>query len=244
MRKGLECVVEENSQSVLEQSLVTAPITHQPAQPSITEPNEFSSDAGRRTDDIGAHETQGLFDNTMSIQHTLVQPLGVQLFGTQCSNSNELTYTSKQHPAVLSGSAHPLNDTAMLWPPWRTMDNQPPAPSIPVHIGMFPGAGPMTLRKMANPVAQNNANHIIRALRTYPQRMLRRETFPPFIHQHWPKDSNGFVVDAAEPITNCMTIAQIFASRTLENTAFIWRTIRAEQQRLVDEVCLFRKSKT
>lgn len=79
---------------------------------------------------------------------------------------------------------------------------------------------------------KQSANLIIEALCAIPEQILRKQTFPSFIHPHW----DG---DLPEPIVVCMHIAQIFASRTPEIEPFIWRTILAEQQRLTRKACIF-----
>lgn len=80
--------------------------------------------------------------------------------------------------------------------------------------------------------AQYSAKYIIRNLRSYPQMMRRKATFPPFIHSHW----YGAL---PAPLANCMGIAQMFTARTFETSPFVWRTIRMEQQRLASEVRFF-----
>jgi hypothetical protein len=177
--------------------------------------------------------TVALPEFDIGTSNTLVQSSSLRSFDSQRNPSDTLTYSPRPQ------SANHHNQMTMSWSTWRTPDGQFPALSLSTYIPTFPTCGPMALRKMPNQVAQNNANYIIRALRTFPQRMLRRVTFPPFIHRPWPTDLNGFIIDAPEPMANCMSIAQIFASQTLENTAFVWRTIRAEQQRLVDKVFPF-----
>jgi hypothetical protein len=218
--------------------MVTATTTSQSLQPLIAEGEGFSNDVSMRADGLVATELQALSGFDVGISNTLVQSPGLRSFGGQLNPSDTLTYSSRQHSIAPGRTALHHSQTAMVWSKWRIPDDQFTALSFPTHIPTFPACGTITIRKMPNPVAQNNANYIIRTLRTFPQRMLRRATFPPFIHQPWPKDSNGFNIDAPEPMANCMSIAQIFASRTPENNAFVWRTIRAEQQRLVDEVCL------
>ena len=59
---------------------------------------------------------------------------------------------------------------------------------------------------------------------------LIHETFPPFIHPHWAP------LSMPESLAICMRIAQMFATRTPEITPFIWRTILAEQRRIVEKV--------
>lgn len=88
------------------------------------------------------------------------------------------------------------------------------------------------------PQAQYSANIIIQALRALPTMMLRRETFPWFIHtpsQLISKSSKPVIPDA---LSTCMSISQMFASRTAETKSFLWSTIRNEYRRLNSEVSL------
>ena len=67
-------------------------------------------------------------------------------------------------------------------------------------------------------------------LSAFPQMMLRRQTFPPFVHGHWHTSS------LPEKLASCMSISQLFSTRASETQAFLWRTIQAEDQRFRDEV--------
>ena len=87
--------------------------------------------------------------------------------------------------------------------------------------------------------AQCNADLIIQAWRAFPTMMLRRETFPWFIHprsQLLPTSSEENVVALPRAISSCMGISQMFASRTPETKPFLWRTIEAEYRQLVKDV--------
>lgn len=78
--------------------------------------------------------------------------------------------------------------------------------------------------------AAANAVLILQSLRSLPNTMLRRQTFPFFIHGH------SYPVALPEPLTNCMGVAQMFVSRTTETRAILWRTILTELQNLQDQV--------
>ncbi|CCF41339.1 hypothetical protein CH063_11649 [Colletotrichum higginsianum] len=81
-----------------------------------------------------------------------------------------------------------------------------------------------------NPVAESSANLIRQALRSYPHMMLRRSSFPPFIHPHQDKDH------LPEPLANCMSIAVLFAARNRDTRQFLWKSIREEQDRNLREM--------
>lgn len=89
----------------------------------------------------------------------------------------------------------------------------------------------LTRRRAPEPLMQQSANLVMEALCAIPEQMLRRVTLPPFIHPHWDRPS------LPEPLAICMRIAQMFVTRTPDIEPFIWRTILAEQRRVVDQVC-------
>ncbi|KAF2788627.1 hypothetical protein K505DRAFT_328798 [Melanomma pulvis-pyrius CBS 109.77] len=62
-------------------------------------------------------------------------------------------------------------------------------------------------------------------LKSFPRMMLRRHTFPPFIHPYWHWST------LPEKLASCMSIAHLFEARTTETHPFLWRVIDAEEQR-------------
>jgi hypothetical protein len=103
--------------------------------------------------------------------------------------------------------------------------------SIPMALRQHPDC--LTRRPVPKPTSQPIVRLIVQTLRSYPIMMLRRETFPPFIHPQWQSQS---VPALPVPLANCMSIAQLFASRTLETKPFLWNLILTETKRFVDEV--------
>ncbi|KAK1540316.1 hypothetical protein CPAR01_06305 [Colletotrichum paranaense] len=89
---------------------------------------------------------------------------------------------------------------------------------------------PLQFIKEPKPAANSSANMIKQALRSYPEMMLRRSTFPPFIHQYQDKSH------LPEPLANCMGIAILFVSRNPDTSSFLWQSIRKEQDRNLSEV--------
>jgi hypothetical protein len=94
----------------------------------------------------------------------------------------------------------------------------------------------MLRRRLAKPQHQVHATLIIQIIASFPAMMLRRETFPPFIHTHSFSAVSGKEHDIPEALINCMSIAQLFKTRTKENSRFLWKTIRMEHERLWSEV--------
>jgi hypothetical protein len=94
----------------------------------------------------------------------------------------------------------------------------------------------LSILRKDRPHAQHNADIIIQSLRAFPTMMLRKETFPWFIHPHTHllfKSTDGALPEA---LSNCMSIAQLFASRTAETNKFLWRAIRVEYHGFVEKV--------
>lgn len=92
---------------------------------------------------------------------------------------------------------------------------------------------------MSDPVAQNNATIILQALRSYPQIMIRRETFPPFIHPRWNDISASTKTISSKSLSTCMTIAKSFYSIPSEARSGMWDIIQSEEERFTDEVSVY-----
>jgi hypothetical protein len=88
----------------------------------------------------------------------------------------------------------------------------------------------LTHLRFQNPTMKQAASLIVHALSAFPQMMLRRHTFPPFIHPYWHQPS------LPEKLASCMSIAQLFGARTPETRPFLWRAIEAEERRFRNEV--------
>lgn len=89
--------------------------------------------------------------------------------------------------------------------------------------------------------AQRSADLIIQSWRAFPIMMLRRETFPWFIHprSQLPPYSSAEAIALPPAISKCMGIAQMFVSRTPDTKQFLWQIIEAEYKHLSDTVCAY-----
>ncbi|KAH9893774.1 hypothetical protein F4778DRAFT_748450 [Xylariomycetidae sp. FL2044] len=96
-------------------------------------------------------------------------------------------------------------------------------------LGSFSDVGDLTQLRKPDPTAQQGAVMLLQSLRSYPEKMLRRDNFPPFVHPQWYRQA------LPEPLAICMKISQMFTTRTPEILPFLWRTIRAEQIRVLKE---------
>lgn len=88
--------------------------------------------------------------------------------------------------------------------------------------------------KAMNPVQQIFTRMLIDMIRAYPLMMTRRETFPPFVHPYC------YLYEGCDTLpqvlTNAMGIAQLFVARTDDTRSFVWATIMAEVQEMVEKV--------
>ncbi|KAI1622291.1 hypothetical protein EDD37DRAFT_468242 [Exophiala viscosa] len=86
------------------------------------------------------------------------------------------------------------------------------------------------------PFAHHNANLVVQSIRAFPAMMLRRETFPWYIHQQSQMFSLSSPAALPEALSTCMSIAQMFALRTPETKPVLWKTVRAQYRRWANEV--------
>jgi hypothetical protein len=87
-------------------------------------------------------------------------------------------------------------------------------------------------------VFRHNTYQILESVRAYPLMMLRRETFPPFIHAHWFNEGSPALPEA---LGHCMSIAHMFAWRNEETRPFLWTAVEGEVRRLVMKVGFARR---
>lgn len=84
--------------------------------------------------------------------------------------------------------------------------------------------------------SQGNAVLLMQILTSYPKMMLRKPTFPPFIHPHCSVTAATQTGQLIEPLANCMSMAQLFFNSEGGSRRILWRMIRMELQRLVQDV--------
>ncbi|ORY12875.1 hypothetical protein BCR34DRAFT_286370 [Clohesyomyces aquaticus] len=91
---------------------------------------------------------------------------------------------------------------------------------------------PIAIRRMIRPESRSIALFLMNIIGSFPRMMLRKETFPPFIHPkcHW--NLNSKEDELPEMLVNCMTLAEMFTVRTKKTSNLLWRTVRMEYERL------------
>lgn len=104
---------------------------------------------------------------------------------------------------------------------------------------LFVQSGYTSKSLVSNPAENRNlpinSTVLGRIFSSYPAMMLRKETFPPFIHQVWPQQAQGKNT-LLESLVNCMTISQLFVNRNEETNKFMWSIIRMELDRIGQQV--------
>jgi hypothetical protein len=86
-----------------------------------------------------------------------------------------------------------------------------------------------------------NRKYVICTLMAYPHRMLAGKTLPPFMHpQCLIKESDQGNRDTqtsfSGPLATCAGIIAMWSVKNKNNSIFIWRAIRTEQERISEEV--------
>jgi hypothetical protein len=124
-------------------------------------------------------------------------------------------------------------DTTLSWSP-----NNPPSCPLSPAFTLSPQRIPslkQALQPLPSEVAvfRHNTHQILESVRAYPLMMLRRETFPPFIHAYWFDEGAGALPEA---LGHCMSMAHMFAWRNEETRPFLWRAVEGEVRRLVLKV--------
>lgn len=94
------------------------------------------------------------------------------------------------------------------------------------------------LKKMPTIRSRISSSFIISILRSYPRSMIRKCTFPPFIHPQSDGTDGSPDSPLPEPLAVCMNIAELFLNRTRENVSLVWPTIWIEQERIMNNVRL------
>ena len=142
------------------------------------------------------------------------------------TEGKNLLFPNPVHPSLPST---PTDNYALEIGTWQTRTTPD---WFPMSGNMFfaPAEdGILTRLSISDPVAQHNATLVMQALRAFPRMMLRKPTFPPFIHSYC------HLYPLPEALANCMSIAHIFVSPSAETRPFLWQSIKREQQRFLDE---------
>jgi hypothetical protein len=94
------------------------------------------------------------------------------------------------------------------------------------------------LRPYTSPSHQTSAKLLFRIIGSFPEMILRNETLPPFIHSTYfqTEQNDNAYTTGSSPLVACRCLAQIFSNRNKENSGFLWSMVKAESERLRNEV--------
>ncbi|KAL7900526.1 hypothetical protein HDV64DRAFT_267582 [Trichoderma sp. TUCIM 5745] len=202
LAQGFECIYEESNQ----RPLIESPSTLQQQEPNLT---------------TASSQTES------SVPHTLCSDSTRHPYITSTSSKDVHQSSDAQNASYSNTGKPPFANSTNLWQTHLSLHSssldddevtQSRTSTELLHTYQV-----FTTSKFA-------AGLLSQAISAFPQMMLRRQTFPPFIHAHWHLPS------LPETLANCMSIAQLFATRTAETRPFLWRTIGIEVNRLQDEV--------
>ncbi|KAL3417105.1 C6 finger domain [Phlyctema vagabunda] len=102
-------------------------------------------------------------------------------------------------------------------------------------------------RKQSGRLLSLNLNFVLSTLRSYPAMILPSSSSPPFIHAQFLADRPdvGFCSRVMpKPLSICQAIVQMFLVKNKQNSMFIWRAIKMEQERLYTECAQYQESET
>jgi len=205
-----------------------------------------SWDAGRSgiEDDQSATAFENL--NTIIDRPTDMKDLGITNFPSRQSriqfsypmllDKDSQSQPRSPSPPSMPGHSLPSGGRALVQSSPRILAILPD-PNIP---GLF------LPRNFATSSTSFTAKYLMAVLSSFPKLMTNNSVLPRYIHPYQPKNKgNDFVcyndkTCLPEPLAVCSSIVQMFLTKTGESNAFIWRTIRSEQQRLYKEVCILR----
>ncbi|KZL73736.1 C6 finger domain-containing protein [Colletotrichum tofieldiae] len=221
-KKGLDCVYPETTSQVTEGHVTALSILY----PSELEASSSQSFVHTDTASFFFNDeppwgssTQSIDpDNTLLLRGRTDLGLdfasGLEALGHNTVNITDMALAPEAHQLIMSSC---INNSR--------------------SVTSFTTEAPFPLNSVCtvNPVTENSANLIRRALRSYPQMMIRRSSFPPFIHPYQDKSH------LPEPLANCMSIAVLFASRNRDTRPFLWKAIRDEQERNLREMINYTK---
>lgn len=139
--------------------------------------------------------------------------------------SNDTTQATGEYsytPSALEG-IHVLD--MLQGQPYQVM-----SPMTETLISSHGPIGSLRARRPRDATTQRDVNLLLQGLRALPFKMVHTNERPFFIHSYSHRD-------LPEPLAVCARICHMFDTRTPAILPFIWRCIRSEELRYLQEVC-------
>ncbi|KAL7903767.1 hypothetical protein GGI35DRAFT_465288 [Trichoderma velutinum] len=184
----------------------------------------------RRPLTVVASTIEERYSSTSNLPRREIETMHTAATTMSSSSSNSTIYTSGDVDRCATSYTSGSRWTSFATNPttWRPV----PEPVLSAtYNNVLDSSSSLALENLNQGILSSNfvVDQLTHALYAFPQMMMRRQTFPPFIHAHW------HMSELPETIANCMSIAQIYATRTPETKPFLWRMIGAELQRFQGE---------
>ena len=211
--KGLNCIYSKPKARTIPAQSIPEQI---PESNNVRELNfQLNPSPGRMEGWIGAWPDGdiplGMDSSALDFEQGQLIPFDTLIHGPE-----KWRNTASQPDVILS-----VGDAGAWSQPLEPSSPQSTSSSVEDIISLSRSTTTLIHLRHGNPASKYAASLISNILSAFPTMMLRRQTFPPFIHPHWHSSS------LPEKLAVCMNIAQLFAARTPETRPFLWRTIDA-----------------
>jgi hypothetical protein len=110
-----------------------------------------------------------------------------------------------------------------------------------VHSPVLRAPRAFVPKRQRHPKISLTRKYVICTMKAYPQMLLSGKELPPFVHPQLQSSSANVGLTtirnpSTDPLATCVSITAMWSVKNKHNTAFIWRSIRSEQERLFEEV--------
>jgi hypothetical protein len=174
-----------------------------------------------------------LTETTSSIQPNIFPSLPFQFSsqGIEIDDGAHQVQTTFQE--LIPEYSQDIPEILCGWDGFQFQETQPRREYLlmPSDMHLFTLFSPLPCTNINSMVPITMATGIIRS---YPDMMAKRTTFPPFIHATCCTGDTTSSMPAS--LANAMSISQLFRQRTNYSQDFIWRSIQSESQRITEEV--------
>ena len=182
--------------------------------------------------------------NPISQYPTSAKDIGISYFPLrqpQITDSNPMTTDTDsqyQEREILSPPPMPWS---RLPPEGRALVQN--SPRLFTSFSVQHTTGIFLPRTFATPASSLTAKYLKAMLSSYPKLMIQNSVLPPYIHSYTLNNLSDDCLcrkdktSLPESLAICSSIVQMSVTKMRESHAFVWKTIRLEQERLYRKVC-------